>query len=139
MRVSSNDKRLDFLDPFLNGTVNWPATTDTIEDSGYVDKTAETDHIWDSADGFGAEFTNDGIQWQEQQGESLSDTPPVSNHSLVDTCAGCDSLAIDDPLRSFFCTIYNTVRLMKRKNALVLQKQIFDLVHEMQLKETAND
>lgn len=62
--------------------------------------------------------------------EQVIPIPPTADKEII---------SAGDPLKLFFSSMYSSVKEMRAKNKLRVQKQIFEFVNEMQLKEAEED
>lgn len=64
------------------------------------------------------------------------DLPEPSMARSEEAAANASALLMaGDPLKMYFSSIYSTVKNLQPENILTLQKEIFDLVHAMQVRE----
>lgn len=68
-------------------------------------------------------------------------TFPVApvQEQVIPATADKEMINAGDPLKLFFSAMYSSVKEMRAKNKLRVQKQIFEFVNEMQLKEAEED
>lgn len=113
---------------------------DNNEDLG-EEVTAKIEPQEDGNDEFENIDVMDYLDEEEYEDNSISQPEFVdTNQRSTSTSSGQDPFLIDaDPLKLYFSTIYSNVKKLKPGNVLTLQKQIFDLVHEMQVKESREE
>lgn len=67
----------------------------------------------------------------------LEDNSSQSHNAISSSSTAAPTPVIQsgDALQLYFSSIYSTIKDFEPRNIIILQKQIFDLVHEMQMKE----
>lgn len=147
------DRYMDFLTPYMD-------TKSVKQEEGFDEEVVDTEVLIEEDDGeeeddtvYASEemdyisqdenITNTSTTWEfaaTNQSEYMEDSNnPLDAAPHRSAAAGGRGeksvISEDDPLKLFFSSMYSTVKVMQPKNVARLQKQIFDIVHEMQIKE----
>lgn len=67
--------------------------------------------------------------------QSEDNSSQLNNAISSSSTAPTPIIQSGNALQLYFSTIYSTIKDFEPRNIAILQKQIFDLVHEMQMKE----
>lgn len=129
---------MEFLEPYLE--VEAATMQSKYATEGYAEEVIDEEEPMESSDMYVMSDSGNNNQWDSEEDDFDSGTASGSSMAVQQQQQQNDNedlqLPADaDPLKLFFTTMYTTVREMRAKNVLVLKKQIFDLVHEMQMKE----
>lgn len=82
-------------------------------------------------------FANVGEEHHSEDFEDALKDNSSQSHNAISSSSTAPTPVIQsgDALQLYFSSIYSTIKDFEPRNILILQKQIFDLVHEMQMKE----
>lgn len=137
---------MDFLLPWINtkedGNIGNNEEEDTEDFTADEHFTAKIEPEEDENDQFENIDVMDHLSAMDEEFEDNSTSQPefVDTNQKRTISSGPDPFLIDaDPLKLYFSTIYSNVKKLKPGNVLTLQKQIFDLVHDMQVKESREE
>lgn len=151
-------KQLEFMLPFVTFTVRQqPKEEDGVqEEEDVLDEDNNNDYDDSMNNTMDAEFQSDMEEEEEETTTRVKVKREVEFTTAWDmpaavgqACpAGTDQeeaahheleIRPGDQLSLFFSTMYSSVKCMQPRNALIVQKQIFDFVNEMQLREAGVD